>query len=60
MPNDTEYFLTIEKEQDSNDWVCYYYMISHRHRSIFWMNEYAADSMLAELDGVTDPGHISG
>jgi hypothetical protein len=59
IPPDIEYMVHIELEGFSlSEYECYYYMIDHVNRCIFWMNEFDATYMLSELDGVTSPMHI--
>lgn len=38
---------------------CYYYMINHSKRLIFWMNEFDAGKYLLHVDGVTEAAHLS-
>jgi hypothetical protein len=60
MPEDVECVLHLGKdEEDDTIYECYYYLVDHSNRILFWMNDFTADDMIAEIDGATDPRHIS-
>jgi hypothetical protein len=58
MPSDTECMLHIDRDETDSFYECYYYLINHTSRVMFWLNEFTADDMLSEVDGVTDLSHI--
>lgn len=38
---------------------CYYYMVHHRHRVIFWLNKFDAGDHISDDDAFDGPSHIS-
>jgi hypothetical protein len=58
MPADVECMMHLDRNEEDTDYECYYYLVDHANRILFWMNEFQADDMLAEIDGVTDPNHM--
>jgi hypothetical protein len=59
MPVDVECMLQLEGHENDTGYDCYYYLVDHANRVIFWMNEFHADEMIGEIGGVTDPCHMS-
>jgi hypothetical protein len=59
MPEDVECMLHLGRDEDDTVYECYYYLVDHTNRILFWMNNFSADDMIGEIDGVTDARHIS-
>jgi hypothetical protein len=60
MPlGDVECVLHLGRNDEDTAYECYYYLVDHENRILFWMNNFTADEMIGEIDGVTDARHIS-
>jgi hypothetical protein len=59
MPADVECMLQLDRNADDTGYDCYYYLVDHKNRVLFWMNEFHAIDMIGEVGGVTDPCHLS-
>jgi hypothetical protein len=60
MPlGDVECVLHLGRNDEGTAYECYYYLVDHENRILFWMNDFIADDMIGEIDGVTDARHIS-
>lgn len=60
LPNNVQCMIKVERapEEEEPGWDCYYYLVHHEDRSIFWLTDYLDSNMLAEIEGVDDPRHI--
>ena len=60
MPDNVECMIHIDvDEEDGVTPECYYYLVHPQKRILFWMNEFNAGDYLVEIEGVTEPTHIS-
>jgi hypothetical protein len=62
MPEDVEYAIEIypsDISEDLDDGTCGYYMVDHSNRVLFWISDFNADYLIGEIDGVSEPMHIS-
>ena len=60
MPNDVECMIHIDVDEDDGMTPeCYYYLVHPQKRILFWMNSFNAGKFLIEIEGVTQPTHIS-
>jgi hypothetical protein len=59
MPADVECMLQLDRNADDTGYDCYYYLVDHANRVLFWMNEFPADDMIGEVPGVTEDSHLS-
>lgn len=61
MPTDVECMIHIDVDEDEEERTleCYYYLVHPKKRILFWMNEFNAGKFMIDIEGVTDPTHIS-
>lgn len=60
MPDDVECMIHIDvDDEDGSTPECYYYLVHPQKRILFWMNEFNAGKYLIDIEGVTEPTHIS-
>jgi hypothetical protein len=60
MPEDVECVLHLDQDKENGTvHECYYYLVDHANRILFWMDDFVADHMIAEVDSAKDPMHIS-
>jgi hypothetical protein len=59
MPVDVECMLQLNRNEDDTGYDCYYYLVDHANRVLFWMNKFHADDMIGAVSGVTEDSHLS-
>lgn len=60
MPHDVECMIHIDVDEDDGVTPeCYYYLVHPKKRILFWMNEFNAGKYLIDIEGVTEPTHMS-
>lgn len=59
IPEDSECMMHVDFDDEGEQRECYYYMVNHQTRVLFWLNPFEAAAMLDDVDNVTDPSHIS-
>ncbi|KAI0293518.1 hypothetical protein BC826DRAFT_373727 [Russula brevipes] len=55
----TDYDLVLDiVETKDKETVWQYYFVDHNKKTLFWLEHYDMSSLLYEIPGVTEPGHI--
>jgi hypothetical protein len=52
-----ELVLDLQRSQDGNI-CCGYYLVDDDTRTLFWLDEFDASSLLTEVRGITSPSHM--
>jgi hypothetical protein len=53
-----ELVLDLQRSQEGNV-CCGYYLVDDDTRTLFWLEDFDATPLLAEVGGITSPSHIS-
>ena len=59
MPHDVECMIHIDADEVDGSPECYYYLVHPQKRILFWMNQFDAGEYLIDIEGVTQPTHLS-
>jgi hypothetical protein len=57
LPSDVDLVLDLTFGEDGEK-MCGYYFADHQNRSLFWLEEFDASTLLAEVKGVASLAHI--
>jgi hypothetical protein len=58
LPEDTETTVYLAIAESGKEYECMYYLVDHRQRVTFWLNEYDASRILYEADSAKELSHI--
>ena len=55
---DAELVLEITPDEDG-EIACGYYFVHHQNRCLFWLEEFEADPLIYEIQGLSSAAHLS-
>jgi hypothetical protein len=59
MPANVECVLSLDEHRDNKGaYECYYYLVDHVNRTLFWMNEFFPDDLMLDVASVTVMAHL--